>query len=43
MLPEMREIIPKRELSKLLNLFGLKGKFPEKNQKLYQKELFDDE
>ncbi|MFO7667195.1 MAG: AAA domain-containing protein, partial [Desulfobacterales bacterium] len=42
MLPEMREIIPKRELNKLLNLFGLKGKLPEKSQKPYQKELFED-
>lgn len=37
MLPEMREIIPKRELNKLLNLFGLKEKLSEKSQKPYQK------
>ena len=40
MLPEMRKITPKRELNKLLKLFGIKEKWPEKNQKPYQKDLF---
>jgi len=42
MLPEMKKIIPKRELNKLLKLFGLKDKLPEKSQNPYQKELFND-
>jgi len=43
MLPGMREIIPKRELNKLLNLFGLKEKLSKKSQQPYQKELFKSE
>ena len=42
MLPEMRKRIPKRELNRLLKLFGLKDKLSDKSRKPSQKELFDD-
>jgi len=42
MLPEMKKRIPKKELNKLLKLFGLKEKLSDESRKPYQRELFND-